>query len=357
MIYIILVVLLAAGYFFLQSKYKLFCLYAFILITIVSGFRDINVGFDTSGSYFRGYLFQNALGINDIIENEQVGGFEKGFTILEYIVAHFVGTSLYGYFIFIFITSFITCFFFTLAIYRSKVNPLMGFIMYIAFDLFSFSMSAIRQSLAMSLVLFGFTLLREKKYVYYILINLLAGTMHQSAFICLALPILLNIKLSIKNQVILLLVLIAIISVTSTILTPIIDTYFAEKEYDAFTEKSGTSYLALFYFCFCALNIIERIFDYRNGIKDKNYIFFWLFIIQAFVGSFITINALIFRINLYFLIITVCFYIPYILQNRKKATIIKLTYIVISIAYFGYYVIYKDDCGIFPYKSILSIFN
>lgn len=80
---------------------------------------------------------------------------------------------------------------------RYSHSPIFSILIYVCYMLFEFELTALRQSIAMSILLFSFVALVEKNKWYilkFVLIVMLASTFHKSALLCLILLPLVSIK-------------------------------------------------------------------------------------------------------------------------------------------------------------------
>ena len=100
------------------------------------------------------------------------------YAVINYIVAHFTINPHYFYFIYNFIENIIIF----IAIYKNRdvVNvPLAMMAYYLLF--YNLFLNILRQGMALSLILLGFSLLREKRYVSFLIIVYIAILFHNTA--------------------------------------------------------------------------------------------------------------------------------------------------------------------------------
>lgn len=72
---------------------------------------------------------------------------------------------------------------FSYFVYHTKGNVLLSYMMLIGFRIFSFSLSGLRQTIAMGLIFIAYICLRDKKYVWYVILTLIASAFHTSALV------------------------------------------------------------------------------------------------------------------------------------------------------------------------------
>lgn len=97
------------------------------------------------------------------------------------------------------ITSFLTIFLLTIVIYQYSKYYTLSFLLYIPFFYF-FTLSGVRQGLALSISLMSFRFLKEKKFFKYLLVILLAASFHYTALVMIPAYFVLNIKLDWKRM-------------------------------------------------------------------------------------------------------------------------------------------------------------
>lgn len=144
---------------------------------------------------------------------------------------------------------------FSYFVYYSKGNVLLTFMMLIGFRIFSFSLSGLRQAVALGIIYVAYVVLRDKKYLFFVILTSVAALFHNSALIfILALP--LSFFKGRYVVVVLLLLLIANIITNSIFLDYWATTFFNDR-FESYLEKStnmafegsGTFFLyMLFYF-------------------------------------------------------------------------------------------------------------
>lgn len=161
---------------------KLFKRIYFVLVTIqlslVAGLRDVNIGIDT-----RNYeiIFKNAslMNLKDILKYPTE--VEKGYMILQNL-----SFKLFPDFnVFLILVSFIFISSVAILIYRNSYEPCLSFIFFIGLGFYTFSMTGIRQTLAIAIILFSFEFIKKRKLIPFLLIVALASTIHTSALIFL----------------------------------------------------------------------------------------------------------------------------------------------------------------------------
>lgn len=83
---------------------------------------------------------------------------------------------------------------FSYFVYHSKGNVLLIYMMLIGFRIFPFSMSALRQAIALGIIYIAYIYLRDEKYVKYLILTGLAMLFHQSAMVFLLALLIMRIR-------------------------------------------------------------------------------------------------------------------------------------------------------------------
>ncbi len=168
-----------------EKAKKQFVALAFIAIGIIVAFRGLSVGADTQ-NYARLYteLYYGIFKHYDA---------EPGFV---YLVKFLNIFSRDARLLFIVQGALVT-FSYSYFIIKNTENVQQAYIAvlsYLAFNLFSFNISGVRQSIAMCICLLAFEMIKRKKIVWFFLLVLLATQFHTSAWLFLPAYFLYNLK-------------------------------------------------------------------------------------------------------------------------------------------------------------------
>lgn len=175
MIYVLWEITAFLGCYVRKRKKILFWTLVIVMITLM-GIRSINLGIkDTSGTYFTLYTKCAANSLRYCLENSY--SFEPLFTIYAWIISNIC--NFRG---FIIVTS-IVCIL-PIAIYIDKNSSKPFDSLLIFFSLFYFYEAyLIKQMTAMVIILYSFKYIREKKPIKFIILIVLAGLIHKSAYV------------------------------------------------------------------------------------------------------------------------------------------------------------------------------
>lgn len=204
-IYLLLIAVIVASNILLSLLIKkekarriTFSLIGFICLFFLIAMRDISVGSDTKAYYDMYLKFHNVT----------LTGIEPGYATLMK-VAIFLKFPYQGFLAFMALLTLIPLFFF---FYRNSSNLCLSFIIFICFYFFSFYLSAIRNSAAISIILLAYEALKIKKdwlkFLIAIILVGIATSIHRSAILVSPLLLFAHCKLDLKYLIYLVLIII-----------------------------------------------------------------------------------------------------------------------------------------------------
>lgn len=380
--YIILLVLLPGvaigSHFAFKDKKNGFLIYrlsviifTFLFVYVLGTFKSVSVGNDTE-AYFAAYQRAQSVGwfkYNDI-------GFEIGFSMLMQIFSK--AHAPFNLFLaFINIPMFAA---FGLLIFKKSPYPLLSCILYICYSLLIFNLSGIRQSLAISIGIFGYLVLGWKSHiksiVVFVLLLFLAGSIHSSAFILALLPLFKYVKIK-KYALLSILLVVIIIFIFSDQFYGFVFYYVVgQRTYAPGSYGGGGVFvlLALFFIFMVLLSdenrlkdsindVFERPFKRFSIIHSNSYHLFQtrdlktlvaLSLVCVITQAFCRVNVNFPRFGFYFLPFLFVALPQTIAGNRSR--LFRLTvYSVIClffVAYFLYTIIKGDTLNTVPYSFI-----
>jgi len=156
---------------------------------IVSGFR-VNTGMD----YPMYTIIFNRTVSNSLVLLAQER-FEKGYVLLSRYIQIFTG-NFRALFI---VTSFIVVLLAAVIVWKYCKNPSLGLLSFYLLGFYFNSMNFIRTMLAASVILFAYKYIRDRQFLKFFALVLLASTFHFSALLMLPFYFILNIKINYKS--------------------------------------------------------------------------------------------------------------------------------------------------------------
>jgi len=354
-----------------RNRYFIIFVYALALLlpTIIAGARDVTVGTDTSGylSYFEAVKSSNSL-VNALTNAYlRRAGIEPGFILLNYLVfkLNLDFPVLLG------LMSFLTQLFILLGARLNREKCPIWLVMFCFYMLFYCNfLNIARQGIALSILFLGTYYLDHSKYRTYIFYIVIAGLIHNSAFIGGILLLIIHIYID-KHR-----------SYWKSLIVVVLSTsvlYFF-SDLVKFIGRFIPGYIAyLGYFnnqniIFSPVELLYHVpflifatLYYKSLLKYDscfftNYLYLWIDLILSQLGAVVGPLS---RISLYFafykLIITPEFYMIYRTNGPDKiSTKIVLYTIFVSLMVFFVWRVIMNGYGfgmpIYPYTSkILGI--
>lgn len=345
------------------NKSKIPLVLSCLILSLLAGFRDIGVGTDTvtySEEYFSAARYVRKL--SDISNANEF--YDKGYLTLNWI-GRFFSDRIWIVF---FLTELIITGFTFGAVYRMRKFFHVDLVIFTALFLFfeyNYTYNAMRQLCAVSITLFAFSYLLERKWLHYIGWIIIAVTFHSSAAISLSIPFMYMIS-ELKNKR--LRKYLTIFFVASMILSvysyyqllimlgalgafkeSYVNTYGENGSFEG--SRVSFSLMIIFVLIYCVI-----IKSYKNKLlKDSDILLHFLIHTVYAIILFLSLYSIyLYRLGWYFFPISM-FYVSVEL-SKKKTQMYRLVTIFIFAFYwvFNYYI--KGNSETIPYTSkILGI--
>ncbi len=259
----------------------------------------------------------------------------------------------------------------SLFIYRFSEDPFVSYIMLIPMQFFSFSLTGLRQVIALSIVLLAIPLLFKKSYVKFILLLVLAYFFHNSVVFVIPFLIILKVKNRLTSTLLFIASLITVYIFRKPILAFITD--YIYTDYEIYENLSDATTTFIFYVTILLISIFfvtmspkflktgsrfmrER-FSNMTMSEDptENEIFVYGFFESllstgVIIQIFIPLQPAIFRVAMYYQIFSIML-IPKAIQKITNPFLNK----VVAFAFFGvmlvmYFFFTYYSAGINPYR-------
>lgn len=308
---------------------KHFVFFSALILVLISGLRNMYVGPDDTYNYYNIFLFCNKSDFPTILADTEGG--DIGFYILTKLSTYLVGNHFTLYLLLI-----ATLWIVPIAHFINKYSDdaLLSFILLLSLGFFDAQMVIIRQSLAISILLFAYSGLREKKLFKFFFFVLLASTFHRTALIfLLALP-LGRLKINWFS----LLLYSGVVIVGLTIGNSVFQYVELLSEFDSrfvsYSNRDETLSIAgfvqiLLFLVVCMIYKKPALNKQPSSIIDYNF----LFISLAFQGM-VTVIAEFFRVSWYFKLYII-FLVPLAISVAgKNRNSIRLGLILLLLFYY-----------------------
>ncbi|SEL32528.1 EpsG family protein [Carnobacterium iners] len=309
---------------------KFFSLIASFSLLIIAAFRSIEFGSDTIG-YVKAYQELEYKSLSILIKEFLFG---NGKDPVFYIFSKLINMSGANFRIWLLILSGIFIFSVERTIRKYSPYPYLSYVAIISLGYFFFSLTGLRQTLALSLILLSYPFLKEKKKLPFIVIVFIASLFHSSALVFLFSYPLANMRLGYKHILGLgaslfisvffsdyIRYFVKIFSWTETLSSYALQE--AKLSYSGFIIQ-----LSILLFCV--------IFKERLIKEDtKNLILYNLLFIGLIFQSFAPVIAEFFRISMYFSIFSIIL-VPRAINVVKDKNLRVLVYFIIFILFVSY---------------------
>ena len=146
-----------------------------LLLSLFCGFRGVNVGVDTI-HYYKFLSYIRGSGV--------LFGSDIGFSVISYVLMGYWENPHYALLIYAFITNFLIAF--RLWDFRERASFPLMILIFMVFH-YPYIFNIVRQYLAISIIFWGTRYLERNQYLKYIVLNVIAATIHTSSLICFCL--------------------------------------------------------------------------------------------------------------------------------------------------------------------------
>ena len=335
-----------------------FALPFFMVMFMMAAFRD-----HLGGSDYEMYelFYSKVVGVGDYLRGSyepyyRTKSVESGFVFLSSMIRSIDFT--HGPYLFMFVIALITFSIFipSLKEYTPYFYIAIFFYMYKAYFWHDFTLA--RQAVAIAFFTYSIRFVKRREYWKYIVLNLLALSMHHSAVILLPLCFFLNHKFSVRTILIAMSVAIVVSLIGPTLYEMsmrLTETIGLGKRLALYASETGRinplNFIEIFVILFCAL-------FYREYYEQKEpyfNIFLNLFMVSSFIVIAFSSFDIFSRFKEYFVIaymMLVSYMVGHVRSNRNRWIIFAFLSVYIIMGYFRYIMVF-DDGGLLPYKWIL----
>ncbi|TJX13963.1 EpsG family protein [Tissierella creatinini] len=316
-----------------------YCILMGFILFLITALRSISVGFD-SEQYSRHYYLLHQMGFKDIIN---IYKDELGFY---FIIKTLTYISSNHQLMFTFIGA-IYAFFISRFIYKYSKDSMVSFIMLITMSYFAFSMTGLRQTIALSILLLSIDYIIGRKLSRFIILVFLGSLFHKSAIFFLPAYFLKTKKISFK-KIILYIISTPLVFLLRPLMINIVQKFIYEGYLVDYNQLAG-GWTTLF--IYSLILAVATILKPQMEKTDDNFpLFFSMMYMGMLIQMFVPLQANIFRVSMYYNIASIIL-IPGILKTQKDK-ISKLVSYVIFFILMGvqYYMFTFYAAGVNPYR-------
>ncbi|MAD75425.1 MAG: hypothetical protein CML20_11655 [Rheinheimera sp.] len=340
----------AAGFNYSKEGNKITLFFLLFSLFITLGLRDISVGVDTSAY---NYEFINS----ERYLVESLRGIEIGFSMILYL-ANSLGMSFSG---FLFLSSAFSFYAFYRLGYTFKASAVIYIFLLIIVGVISFSMSGLRQYLALTIVIYGVLAFRYS-FLLSIVLLILAFFVHSSSIIFSLIFILFTSFYRYMNFKVVFFFISSIVIFVKLFAVEILhilvifglynNTYLEDSTFT--NEKVVFLHLFILFFSLLFIrlagilpfSIKDESYVSKNELRDeviKNFGLISMMIVPAIVVLSTEVRLLE-RIAIYFMPLQ-CAYISYLFSsvaNYKTLFLMKFSFFIISLSIAAYFIVTMD---------------
>lgn len=307
-----------------DSKKKQFLFFSLLPFFILLAFRGESVGSDTY-NYMRSF--------REVYYDERL---EIGYLYLVYFIKIFFSNPRF----LLIITAFFTTISIGRFIYKAAKDPALALLFFITLGLFQFSLSGIRQTIAISITLWLFPLIRQRKFIKFILGVYLASLFHKSAYFFIPAYFIAGQELNKKKLILETIVFMSIFLIADKILLSLAD--FMDYNYGIEETDNGF----FFFFVVLVITIASLInIDKILGLNLNNKYMININLISLMIWTIRLISRTAERASFYFMPYTYVTLEEYVTSKNNK--LIYWFVVLFSVALFLFRVL--NNSSIYPF--------
>lgn len=326
-----------------NKKFYIFIVYGMLIL--VGALRNYTVGTDTA-QYTSSYKIIKYISFSEYSKLR----FEFGFFALCKIL-NYISESPQ---ILLIITSFIIYGTIGWFVYRNSQDIVMSSILFVTLNYYGIYLSAMRQAIAIALVLISLKYLYQRKYVRYVLGVIAASLFHQTAIIMLILILFRNMKFKTKY----LYIIIGVAALSFCFANKLFE--LVAKVFAIYESYSKSGFFESNYFA-ALLNSLVSLVVLVTGIlcgylsQNEDYSLNAFVMSISFIFYVISMKISIFsRATIYFSIFTILWLPNTVstIKNSKQRVLIKYCILIFSLMYWIVIAKYRPEWhGVVPYKT------
>lgn len=321
--------------FKIKNSRSIFIIVASFQLFLLLALRDKYVGSDVI-RYMNHFEQVKNLSFNTINSQRH----EIGYVLFSKLVSLFTQNAR----VFITIIAGITILSISILIKRYSKLPFISFYLYITLGLYSFTFSGLRQTLAYSITLFSYKYIRERNFLKFSLLVILASLFHTSAFIFIFAYFLATIGLTKINIIKYFIVLAVVFMLRFKIMTVVTSIFYSN--YPVYESGAYTIFLLTLCVVVCSLILNKNVIaDDKNSIINYNLVMFSLLLI-----AFSSTNSNVLRVANYYYFYIILLLPDIIFAIKDKYLKFMLSGITIILTFLQYiYLTPSSHLRIVPY--------
>ncbi|OQB14352.1 MAG: Transmembrane protein EpsG [Firmicutes bacterium ADurb.Bin193] len=330
-----------------KLSYRFRAVYIFycgVATFLLSALRHFSIGSDTF-TYVDSFLLYEYRSFSDVLAIK----FDKGY----YALVKLISMVSSNYTVFLSVFAFIFTVSICVYIYRYSKEPFLSIIMLLSLGYLYFSMTGLRQTAAMSILLFSYKFVRERKLIRFLLLILLAYQFHNTSIVFLIAYPLAYLKVNWKHVTGVVAALIVAFMYKSYV-----DYFLFEVlNWERISHyKNYTDTITLSGFIIQAFIVAFCLVYYKNVTKEepKDISLFNMVFLGLVFQAFTPIVSQFFRVSMYFSIANIAL-VPNAIVSGKNNNLKTIIYSTVMILLVAYYLFFSMDSPFFyPYRFFWS---
>lgn len=272
--------------FLVKDKKKLVVL-ASLQTFLILALRAPTLGVDLD-NYSGGFEYIKTLGFGDLLSRlhlvktaELVSpyAYESGYTVINWII----GKLGFGFHGFLVIYAGFCTFSVGRFIYKYCSEAWLGFILFVSLGFFEITFGILRQTLAMSILLFAIPLINKKKPFRFFLLCLLAFTVHRVAIILVPLYFISRIKLDLRRYVAILICELGLFAISPVLAKLVLEPLLHALGKTRYTVEFNMNMQVLLMFTIALLILLFTSFEDTIREHEDNNMLLWMFLLSLAV--------------------------------------------------------------------------
>ncbi len=332
-----------------------FSLLAILIPSILAGCRDYSIGTDVLT--YGNYVFFSAAKNADLFSlmGKYVTEIDPGYLVLNWLIARFVSDVHWFYFFFEFLV--LILFYKSLYDNREKIQLWLGWFCLLTL-FYSDTLNALRQSLAMAIILCGSKYIFNKKFLKYLAVVLVATLCHNTAIICILFYFIAKLKSTVSRTALVIASIVVMLFYQNVILL-LVQVGALTSKFLRYTSGAQISFL-LNPFLIRLPVLLLILFFYKKYVNNDQWghFLFLMLILDLVFSQIRSADAALYRVSLYFGVYKIIAY-PKLVNalTGNGRHIVEFVLFLFLIILWYYQIVIAGNNQVYPYTSeILGIY-
>lgn len=325
------------------TKVQLATLLAAIPLILISGLR-YSVGTDYWNSYYSGFY--------RVLRGNMYDSYEPVF----YLFIRAVQICTDNVFVFFFLTAVLFCGFVFKAIYEQSENIPLSIILFFLFRYYFISMNAVRELLAIAVIMYGLKYVYQKDLKRYALCCIIAGLIHKIGFLMICVYFINKIEIDRKRFI----MISAGMGLFSLVAYEVLYKLLEGTKYGRHMINYNVSGIKVTLFTI-VLNIALTLIAFSSYEKNKNDEKYRLYLnmeiiatLVAYLFATIPLAERVYWLFSFTIIISFPYFIKFFQPIKYRKLITLCLCLVLCVFYIAYDIAVLNDHEVLPYQSIIN---